>query len=114
LQPTLLSFRIFFVKIIGKVKNVGNMLSQGGSRERRRGAKAILCPLVRLSPEHQRSDDDELFGEVLAHLSRDHPATPFSEERVRELVTVRAYHLEHAAVYVDGEGPDEEFGPEPY
>jgi hypothetical protein len=39
---------------------------------------------------------------------------PFSEDRVREFVTIRAYNLEYAAVYGDGEGPDEEFGPEPY
>ena len=60
------------------------------------------------------ADDDELFGEVLAHLSRDHPSMPFSEERIWEFVTVRAYELEYASVYADGEGPDEEFGPEPY
>ena len=56
--------------------------------------------------------DDELFSEVLAHLSRDHPAMPFCEERIREFVTIRAYNLEYAAVYTDG--LDEEFGPEPY
>jgi hypothetical protein len=39
---------------------------------------------------------------------------PFSEGRIRELVTVRAYDFEYATVYADGEGPDEEFGPEPY
>jgi hypothetical protein len=39
---------------------------------------------------------------------------PFSEERIRKFVTVRAYDLEYATVYADGEGPDEEFGPEPY
>ena len=60
------------------------------------------------------ADDDELFGEVLAHLSQDHPAMPFSEGRIRELVTVRAYDFEYATVYADGEGADEEFGPEPY
>jgi len=60
------------------------------------------------------ADDEELFGEVLAHLSRDHPAMPFCEDRVREFVTARACNLEYAAVYADGEGPDEEFGPEPY
>jgi hypothetical protein len=58
--------------------------------------------------------DDELFGEVLAHLSQDHPSMLFSEERLWEFITVRAYDLEHATVYADGEGPDEEFGPEPY
>jgi hypothetical protein len=60
------------------------------------------------------ADDDELFGEVLAHLSQDHPSMPFCEGRIRELVTVRAYDFEYATVYADGEGPDEEFGPEPY
>ena len=60
------------------------------------------------------ADDDELFGEVLAHLSRDHPTMPFSEQRIREFVTIRAYNLEYAAVHADGEGLDEEFGPEPY
>jgi hypothetical protein len=60
------------------------------------------------------ADDEELFGEVLAHLSREHPTMPFSEERVREFVTIRAYNLEYAAVYADGGGLDEEFGPEPY
>ena len=57
------------------------------------------------------ADDEELFGEVLAHLSRDHPAMPFSEDRVREFLRLRAYNLEYAAVYGDGEGSDEEFGP---
>jgi hypothetical protein len=60
------------------------------------------------------ADDQELFGELVAHLSRDHPAMPLSEERIREFVTARAYDLEYATVYADGEGPDEEFGPEPY
>jgi predicted small metal-binding protein len=85
LQPTLLSFRIFFVKIIGKIKNVGNMLRQGGSRERR-GRKLSCARLCDCHRSISGSDDDELFGEVLAHLSRDHPATPFSEERVGEPV----------------------------
>jgi hypothetical protein len=60
------------------------------------------------------ADDEELFGQLLAHLSHDHPAMPFSEERIRQFVTIRAYNLEYAAVYADGEGLDEEFGPEPY
>jgi hypothetical protein len=60
------------------------------------------------------ADDEELFGEVLAQLSRDHPAIPFCEDGVREFVTIRAYNLEYGAVYADGEGLDEEFGLEPY
>ena len=77
--------------------------------------RKLFC--VRLCNCHRSisaADDDELFGQVLAHLSRDHSVAPFSEERVREFVTVQAYGFEHAAVYADGEGPDEEFGPEPY
>ena len=59
-----------------------------------------------------RADDEELFGEVLAHLSRDHPAMAFCEGQIRQFVSVRAYNLEYASVYTDG--LDEEFGPEPY
>ena len=57
--------------------------------------RKLLCD--RLCDCHQGlsgADDDELFGEVLAHLSRVHPAMPFSEDRVREFVTIRAYNLE--------------------
>jgi hypothetical protein len=77
--------------------------------------RKLLCE--RLCNCHQGisgADDEELFGEVLAHLSREHPTMPFSEERVREFVTIRAYNLEYATVYADGGGLDEEFGPEPY
>jgi predicted small metal-binding protein len=77
--------------------------------------RKLLCD--RLCNCHQGisgTDDEELFGEVLAHLSRDHSAMTFSENQVREFVTVKAYNLEYAEVYADGEGPDEEFGPEPY
>jgi hypothetical protein len=76
--------------------------------------RAALCE--RLCNCHQSISgvDDELFGEVLAHLRRVHPAMPFSEERVREFVAISVYNLEYAAVYADGEGLDEEFGPEPY
>jgi len=42
LQPTLLSFRIFSVKIIEKVENVGDMLRRGCRTERRSGAKVVL------------------------------------------------------------------------
>jgi hypothetical protein len=58
------------------------------------------------------AEDEELFREVLAHSSRDHPAMPLCEERIQEFVSVRAYNLEYAAVYTDG--LDEEFCPEPY
>ena len=105
---------ILCIKIIEKVENIEGLLhyvyGMGGEEVRK-----LLCDL--LCDCHRGisgADDDELFGEVLAHLSRDHPSMLFSEERIREFVTVRAYDLEYATVYADGEGPDEEFGPEPY
>ena len=55
--------------------------------------RKVLCD--RLCDCHQGlsgADDDELFGKVLAHLSRDHPAMPFSEDRVREFVAIRVRH----------------------
>jgi predicted small metal-binding protein len=79
------------------------------------GVRALLCGSVcncrrRLSG----ADDEQLVSEVLDHLRRDHPTIPLGEEWVREIVFARAYELEYAAVYKDGQGPDEEFGPEPY
>ena len=40
----------------------------------------------------------------------------FREERIRQVVAIKAYNIEeYALVYADGEGPEEEeFGPEPY
>jgi hypothetical protein len=76
--------------------------------------RKLLCDRLRNCQQGLSGADDELFGEVLAHLSRDHPARLISEDRVREFVSLRAYDLEYASVYADGEGPDEEFGPEPY
>ena len=77
--------------------------------------RKLLCDRLCNCPRGiSGADDDELFGEVIAHLNREHPAMPISEDRVWEFVTIRAYNLEYAAVYADSEGPDEEFGPEPY
>ena len=82
--------------------------------------RALLCGrLCECNHSIRGADDDELFGEVLAHLRRDHPAMLFPEERIiRQFVAIRAYNAEeYALVYAeDGEGPDEEeeFGLEPY
>ena len=76
--------------------------------------RKLLCDYLCDCHQGISGADDELFREVLDHLSRDHPAMPFSEDRVREFLRLRAYNLEYAAVYGDGEGSDEEFGPEPY
>ena len=78
--------------------------------------RALLCGrLCNCNRSVKGADDDELFGEVLAHLRRDHPAMLFPEERIRQFVALRAFNVEeYAAVYADGEGPEEEFGLEPY
>ena len=80
--------------------------------------QALLCGrLCDCNHSIRGADDDELFGELLAHLRRDHPAMVFPEERIlRQFVAIRAYHVEeYALVYADGESPDEEeFGLEPY
>jgi predicted small metal-binding protein len=80
--------------------------------------RALLCGrLCNCNHSIRGADDDELFGEVLAHLRRDHPAMLFPEERIlRQFVASRAYDVEeYALVYADGESPDEEeFGLEPY
>ncbi len=79
--------------------------------------RALLCDrLCNCHHSIKGADDDELFGEVLAHLRRDHPAMLIPEERIRQVVSSRAYNVEeYALVYAeDGEGLDEEFGLEPY
>jgi predicted small metal-binding protein len=78
--------------------------------------RALLCGgLCNCNHSVKGADEDELFGEVLAHLRRDHPAMLFPEERIRQFVAIRADNvMEYAAVYADGEGPEEEFGLEPY
>ena len=78
--------------------------------------RALLCGrLCNCNHSIEGADDDELLGEVLAHLRRDHPAMLFPEERIWQFVALRAFNVEeYAAVYADGEGPEEEFGLEPY
>jgi predicted small metal-binding protein len=77
--------------------------------------RKLLCErLCNCQQSISAADDEELFGEVIAHLSRDHPAMPFSEQGIRQFVTLRAYNLQYAALYANGEAVEEEFGPEPY
>ena len=71
--------------------------------------RALLCGrLCNCNHSVKGADDDELFGEVLAHLRRDHPAMLFPEERIRRFVAIRAYNVEEyaAVVYADGGGLD--------
>ncbi len=39
----------------------------------------------------EASDDQKLFDEAQKHMNRDHPEMQFSAERVREIVTEKAY-----------------------
>ena len=61
----------------------------------------------------EAGDDEELVGRVTGHLRHEHPSNALDEGGVRAFVS-HAYTLERATPYADGEGPDEEFGPEPY
>jgi hypothetical protein len=74
--------------------------------------RALLCHCRR----HLEGEDDEaLLALVWEHLIREHPAIAPTDEQVMEIVSTRAYDFEYVPVgYEDGEGPDEEFGPEPY
>jgi hypothetical protein len=51
---------------------------------------------------------------LAAHLGEEHPAAAFDDGRARAFVA-HAYELQYAAPYPRGvDGPDEQFGPEPY
>ena len=78
--------------------------------------KAMLCgSLCGCRRRLEADDDEELLHSVLAHLRDNHHVAPRKEEgRARKTVAAHAYRLEYAAPYAGGEGPDEEFGPEPY
>ncbi len=75
--------------------------------------KAMLCACgCRL----EAPSDAGLVREALAHRRDEHAASVTDEKLVGRVVAEDAYRLEYVAPYadVDGEGPDEEFGPEPY
>jgi hypothetical protein len=44
---------------------------------------------------------------AVEHLRRYHPIAPLGEERVREIVTARAYEIEYTAVYPGNLGTEE-------
>jgi hypothetical protein len=57
--------------------------------------RAVLCALLCNCRHALRADDDErLVAVVLDPLRRYHPVAPLGEERVREIVTARAYEIE--------------------
>ena len=61
----------------------------------------------------EAAGDEGLLALVREHFGREHAEASLGEERLRGMVA-HAFALEYASVYGDGEGPDEEFGPEPY
>ena len=70
--------------------------------------RAVLCVLLCNCRHALRADDDErLVAVALEHLRRYHPVAPVGEERVREIVTARAYETEYATVYSGNLGTEE-------
>ena len=83
-----------------------------GEREGRNSdMRAMLCGCGR---HLEAASDNGLVREALAHRRQEHPLAVTDEELVRRVVADNAYGMEYVAVYAGGEGPDEEFGPEPY
>jgi hypothetical protein len=69
--------------------------------------RAVLCALLCNCRHVLRADDECLVGVVLDHLRRCHPVAPLGEERVKEIVTSRAYEIEYTAVYPGNLGTEE-------
>lgn len=75
-------------------------------------AKAMLCGC---GQRLEATDEDGLMVEVRGHRRLEHPAAALAdEEQVRQVVGTHTYKVEYVAPYAGGEGPDEEFGLEPY
>jgi predicted small metal-binding protein len=79
------------------VKEVMDMLAvQTGGEDTTR---ALLCASLCNCRHTLRADGDERLVEVaLEHLRHNHPAAPLREERVRRIVSSRAYDIEYATV----------------
>ncbi len=77
--------------------------------------RALLCSCRR---HLEGADEEELFGEVVEHIRREHPRMELSEAQLREVVAAHSYHYELVEVYAGAAGAalpwEEEFGPEPY
>jgi len=68
-------------------------------QERKATMRAVLCASVCNCRHTLRAEDDEGLVEVaLEHLRHNHPAAPLREERVRRIVSIRAYDIEYATV----------------
>ena len=59
--------------------------------------RAVLCASLCNCRHTLRADGDERLVEVaLEHLRDNHPAAPLEEERVRKIVSSRAYGIDYA------------------
>jgi predicted small metal-binding protein len=59
--------------------------------------RAVLCASLCNCRHTLRADGDERLVEVaLEHLRDNHPAAPLEEERVRKIVSSRAYRIDYA------------------
>ena len=77
--------------------------------------RALLCASLCNCRHSLRADDDEeLFEVAVEHMRHNHPAATTEEERVRQIISTRAYDIEYVVVYEGGHyGPEAEFRLEP-
>ena len=69
-------------------------VQEGGATTR-----AVLCASLCNCRHTLRADGDERLVEVaIEHLRQQHPAAPLVEERVRRIISTRAYDIEYATL----------------
>lgn len=73
--------------------------------------RAMLCNCRR---RLEAENEDALRALVREHLMAEHAAMRPTEEQVTEIVSVRAYNLEHVNLPVGADSTVEDFGSEPY
>jgi len=75
--------------------------------------RALLCGCRR---HLEGSDEEDLFGEVMEHIRREHPLMELSEAQLREVVAAHSFGYELVEVHAGASAAvgEEEFGPEPY
>ena len=65
--------------------------------------RALLCASFCNCRHSLRGDDDEELVEVaLEHMRHNHPAARAEEERVRQIISTRAYDIEYVVVCEGG------------
>jgi hypothetical protein len=91
-------------------------IPRGRGEEEIMYVRAVLCDCRR---RLEAEDDRNLRVLVREHLAVEHETVPpTTDGLVEEIVSARAYDIEHVASYAgpDGaaDGAEEDFGPEPY